>query len=361
MILVRTILAALATIVALAILTPLFLVVLPFWLVSALTRVIARASEPKFLTRDQLIQFDPDFGWRARPNLNTHHLMVDLFHIRTDEKGWRGKSSLEESGIVVFGDSFAAGYGVSDRYFFANLDGEYRIKPIGIGGYSMVQELLWMQHLRSSLQSKLVVWFIFYGNDLYDNLAPDLRGYRKPFVRETGDNGDWEIVSLHVTRERWPLVTQGRMKGENHLPKLAEICSDSFLAGRAYNACEFLIGEGKQICDDVDAQLFVVSIPDAMQLTRRGQDMLRNLGADPRSFDSDLPDKKIGSICQRLGVGFLAGTSFLDISCYKTNDCHWNEKGHRTVHETLVRLKQQKQSKPVSATQKVTAALPALN
>ena len=38
MILVRTILAALATIVALAILTPLFLVVLPFWLVSALTR-----------------------------------------------------------------------------------------------------------------------------------------------------------------------------------------------------------------------------------------------------------------------------------------------------------------------------------
>src|SRR4051812_22608169 len=114
------------------------LVVLPFWLISAMTRLIARAIEPKFLTREQLIQFDPTFGWRARPNLDTHHLMVDLFHIRTDHDGWRGNYSLGESEVVVFGDSFAAGYGVSDRHFFANLPGPQKIKPVGIGGLILV-------------------------------------------------------------------------------------------------------------------------------------------------------------------------------------------------------------------------------
>jgi hypothetical protein len=355
--LIRIILAAIATILGLAVLIPIFFLILPFWLVSFLTRTIARVLEPSFLDREQLIRFDPYFGWRSQPNLNTHHRMVDLFHIKTDADGWRGDASLAESEIVVFGDSFAAGYGVSDEHFFANLPGRYKIKPIGIGGYSMVQELLWMQRLSPALQSKLVVWFVFYGNDLYDNLVPDLRGYRKPFVRETGKNGDWEIVSSHVSQERWPLVTEGRMKGEQHLPRLAEICSDTFLAKRAYGACEFLIASGKQLCDEVGAELVVVSIPEPCQLTPDGQRMLKSLGGDPHSFDPERPDKKIDAICKRLSVGFIPGRSFLDISSYKTNDCHWNEKGHRQVFKTLLDLKTHPRAASLTPGQRVTGAL----
>src|SRR5690606_15625900 len=120
--------------------------------------------EPSYLTKDQLIAFDPVFGWRPRPNLNTHHLMVDLFPLSTDAQGWRGRATLAESQVVVFGDSFAAGYGVSDEHLFANLSATPRIKPIGIGGYSMVQELLWMRALAGELAGKLVVWFIYFGN-----------------------------------------------------------------------------------------------------------------------------------------------------------------------------------------------------
>src|SRR5262245_8238951 len=110
--------AILAFVAALAgvILAALFLILAsPFLLVATLTRALAAALEPAYLTRDQLIEFDSQFGWRPRPNLNTHHLMVDLFHIRTDRDGWRGDATLEESEIVVFGDSFAAGYGVGER------------------------------------------------------------------------------------------------------------------------------------------------------------------------------------------------------------------------------------------------------
>jgi hypothetical protein len=338
MALLRTLFAAALAVLGLVLLAPILVIIFPFWLVSALTRGISRLLEPRFLTREQLIQFDPVFGWRSRPNLDTHHLMVDLFHLRTDQDGWRGPGSLDQSDLVVFGDSFAAGYGIGEHHLFANLSGQLKIKPVGTGGYSMVQELLWMQRLAPRLRAKLIVWFVYHGNDLYDNLTPDLRGYRKPFLRECGDTQEWEIVSSHVRSDPWPIVTQTRMQGENHLPKLAEMCSDTFLANRAYSACEYLIRAGKQVCDEAGATLYLMTVPDACQLTRKGKQHLQSLGGDASSFDADLPDKKLESICHRLGVEFIRGSSFLDASCYKTNDCHWNEKGHRVLAKRLVQL-----------------------
>ena len=338
MALIRTLLAVVMAIIALVALIPLLVVIFPFWLISVLTRGIARIVEPDFLTREGLTEFDRVCGWRPRPNLDTHHLMVDLFHIRTDQDGWRGNHRLHESDIVIFGDSFAAGYGVADRHFFANLAGKYRIKSIGIGGYSMVQELLWMERLRQGLRQKLVFWFVYYGNDLYDNLMPDLRGYRKPFVREDRNSGDWEIVSSHVTPDRWPIVTQGRMLGQNHMPKLAELCCDTFLSSRAYRACEYLIAAGKQICDNAGADLVVLGIPDAIQLTSAGCQTLRALSGDLGSFDPAKPDKELARICENRGVQFRPGRSFLDVSCYKINDCHWNETGHRRIRHAIENL-----------------------
>jgi hypothetical protein len=335
---IRILLAVIAAIIGLILVVPVFLLSLPLWIVSMLTRGVSRLVEPQFLSRDQLIEFDPVFGWKPRPNLNTRHLMADLFQIKTDADGWRGNARLQESEIVVIGDSFAAGYGVGERQFFANLYRRPKIKPIGIGGYSMVQELLWMKDLASQLQGKLVVWFVYHGNDLYDNLSPDLRGYRKPFVRECGQNGEWEVVSTHISRAQWPVVTRVRLEGQHHLAKLAELCSDTFLAKRAYSACAYLIRSGKQICEGAGADLVIMTIPDACQLTPEGQAVLKGRGGDPKSFDPYLPDKQIEAICERLRVPFLAARTFLDAGCYKTNDCHWNAKGHRKVAEMLARL-----------------------
>lgn len=192
-----------------------------------------------------------------------------------------------------------------------------------------------MKQLKSSLHRKLVVWLVYYGNDLFDNLMPDLRGYRKPFVRETTVNGEWEIVSSHVAPEQWSIIHQGRMQGQHHIPKLGELCSETFLAKRAYGACEHLIELGKQICDEVEAQLVVVGIPDSIQLTTTGRQNLKALGGESPSFDADRPDKELARICQGKGLQFQAGKRFLDAGCYKINDCHWNEKGHRRVCEAV--------------------------
>jgi len=337
----RILLALIASVVALVLLVPVVILLAPFFIVALATRTIARRLEPAYLTRDELIQFDRVFGWKPRPHLRTHHLMGDLFRIATDADGWRGRATLSQSDVVVIGDSFAAGYGVGEEAIFANLSTRPVVKPVGIGGYSMVQELMWMRELAPALRNKLVVWFVFFGNDLYDNLSPELRGYRKPFVREQRATGGWEIVSQHISPDKWPIQVRGR-KGHIHLTTLAQLCSDTFLARRAYSACEWLIEEGRRVCAAAGADLMLLTIPDPHMLTEEGLDVLRSLEPGLRDFDQQRPDRMFATICGRLGVPIVAGTSFLDVSCYKLNDCHWNEAGHQRVAARLRELHEQR-------------------
>jgi hypothetical protein len=352
----RTLLAFAGSLVGLVLVLPVLVLALPFLVVSALTRVIARILEPSYLTVNQLIQFDPHVGWKPIPNLNTHHLLVDFFHLTTDADGWRGAARLDQSDLIVFGDSFAAGYGVNERDLYANLLPRPRIKPVAIGGYSMVQELLWMERLAGFLHNKLVVWFVFYGNDLYDNLSPDLRGYRKPFLRKNAAD-EWEIVSSHVRSERWPIVTRKRMFGHHHPPKLAELCSEGFLSQRAYSACEFLVRQARDLCARVGAELVLLTIPDPLQMSEAGTRRLRSLGGDPRTFDVLKPDREFEAIANALNVRMISGRSFLDSSCYKTNDCHWNVHGHRKVAEFLARLHEESRRSHTQAPRQSASAL----
>ena len=237
----RTVLVCLAACVGLVILIPILVLAAPFWIISAATRGLARLFEPAYMTKDQLIEFDPVFGWKPRPNLDTHHLMVDLFRIQTDGQGWRGRSTLADSDIVVFGDSFAAGYGVSEKHLFANLRQRPQVKPVGIGGYSMVQELLWMKSLAPALRGKLVVWFVYSARPIRQP-QPRAPRYRKPFVREVRGAGGWESspsTSGSVEDAR------ATMKGHVQWRHCRVVLKRSW--GSVPSSCEFLI-RGQAIC-----------------------------------------------------------------------------------------------------------------
>jgi len=334
----RFLLALIAGIVGILLSVPIILVGLPFAAVATLTRTIAHVLEPQFLTWGELIEFDPRIGWRSRANLDTNHLTDDVFHVTTDGQGWRGNRSIAESKIVVFGDSFAWGYGMDDEHFFANLNPILGIKAIGAVGYNMVQELLCLQQLSSQVRGKLVVWLIYYGNDLYDNLVPDMCSYKTPFVRQVDGTRDWEIITSHISQTRWPYKTDLRTYGWNYYQKLAELCSLTFLSQRAYAACDFLIRRAKNICTDKGAKLVVMTIPEITQLTEAGLKRLVSLSPSPESLDQNFPDQKIAAICTRLGVPFVGLKDHLEMSHYKTGDCHWNQQGHRRVAEVLAGL-----------------------
>lgn len=332
----RTLLAVCAAPVAYLLTLPVIIIGLPFWTVAFFTRIIARLLEPRYVDWEQLIEFDPAIGWKPKANFNGHYFEATepaVFHITTDSEGWVGSSSLADSDIVVFGDSFAFPYGIDFKASYLSLNSHLHIKAIGAPGYNLVQELLLMRQVSSQLKGKLVVWFIFLGNDLYENLQPNMDHYRMPFVRRINETGSWEIVTHHVKRTRWPFVGKRDYRRE-----LAAICSPTFIAERAYSACEFLIKEGKDICTQAGAQLAVLTIPTKQMLTSRSLEILSSYSAHPQLFDPELPDKKIGDVCRNLGVTFAAGMQFLTAHDYKRRDPHWSAPGHRRIAQMLTVL-----------------------
>jgi len=330
---VRVLLAATAAFIGMLFMIPVAVIGLLFWLIAYLTRLGPRLFEAKNLPSEQLIEFAPTIGWKPKANLDAYYLTMvrdGAFHTVTDSQGWPGRSNISDSSVVVFGDSYAFGYGVDTRATFWRCETGISIKAIGAPGYNMVQEVLLMKQLSAQLTGKLVIWFIYFGNDLYDNLLPNNRHYRTPFVRKSSQSPEWEITTRHVSPLSWP-----NRSDPQYYDKLATMCCKTFLSERAYSACEFLLSEAKTICKKADAKLVLMTIPDAIQLTSGGRQRLADSAPDIHSFDPILPDKKIREMALKLGISVIALENYLTARDYKERDPHWNKKGHQRVAEII--------------------------
>jgi len=322
---------ALLTLISLLLMVPAVLLIFPFWVVSRLTAWVSKRIEPPIVDWTEIVEFHPRLGWKPKPKVRAWGLADDVYQLSTDEEGWRGKHSLDESDVVVVGDSFAFGDGVNDQDLYSDLNKSLKIKPLGACGYAMTQELLLIKEYAHRLSGKLVVWFVYLGNDLYETVTPDMQGYRIPYVRKISD-GSWTIESRHLSPRPWSCSPKRR----RYLQLMAELCHPGPLADRVYSAAEYVIREGCNICREAGAELVVMTIPDQTQLSRAGIRMLASK-SNP-DFDVRFPDRRLADICTRLGVKFVAGMDHLQIADYKRGNVHWNEHGHHTVNRLLNRL-----------------------
>jgi len=356
----RLLLGCVGAAIGLVLLLPLLIIGLPFWIVAGLTRAIARQLEPGYTPYGELIMFDHYYGWRPRPNLATHHLADDVFRLTTDESGWRGRATLTESDVIVLGDSFAWGFGVNDEDFFADLVAPLRIKAIGTIGYNMVQELLWLRGLAPQIGGKLVVWLVYLGNDLHENLLPDMCGYRMPFLRRRTADADWQITFDHLSPAKWPYRSQLQNERRDYYGALARICVPGWEADRTYDSCRFLIRTGRDVCDAAGARLVIMTVPETTQLDEKGLELLRSrVGGAAPSFDPRYPDHRLRLVCGELAVDFVAGADYLQRGHYKQRDCHWNPEGHRRIADLIVTLYQQHLMRAPSVEEQVAAFAPA--
>jgi hypothetical protein len=330
MFLLRIAIALVASAVGLLLVLPVAVVAAPIWLVSLITRWTSRMLEGPITAWEELIEFEPVIGWKPKPNRKVSVQAGTVFQLSTGPDGWRSRVTLADSDTLVFGDSFAFGYGVSDADFFANHCGGLKIKSVGAQGYNMVQELLWMKRYADFLRNKLVVWFVYYGNDLYENLQPNMGRYRLPFVRSINDGNGWEIVTGHVSSHPWNCTS-----GFSYHTKLAEICTPGPHADRVFSATEFLLLEGRQVCEQVGGRLVVMGIPELSQLTAEGRLYLSTL--QPKSnVNPDYPDKRLRDICRGAGIRFVALSEYLEGRHYDSRDLHWTPEGHRRVGNVIV-------------------------
>jgi hypothetical protein len=336
--LVRNILAIFATLGALVAALTVLVLGLPFWLVGALTHSLAPRLSPRAIRWTELFEFDATLGWRAKPNLDCHCLeeRSDVFHIATDFHGWPGKSSLADSQLVVLGDSHAFGYGVDhEAAFFSLLNGDVHTKPIAVPGYNLVHQVLLMERLAPQLRGKLVVLFIYIGNDLHENLLPEMSGYRTPCVRRT-ESGTWEIVTHHLSPAKWD-VSRGSQP-RDHFAILDALYNDTHLAERAYSACEFLLKKAHTISRKALFPLVIMSVPVPWALADpNGEALTHKRRHYPALVDHpDIPDRKIGLICQDLDLPFVSLQAVLTRSDYWERDDHWTKGGHRKVAVALL-------------------------
>jgi hypothetical protein len=324
----RVLIATLVGVLSFILLLPAYAVTVVLVGVACAVRSISRFLEPPYVPWTELIVFDQRLGWRPKPRLDVHYLAEhdDVFRMVTDGEGWPGRHSLDESEVVVIGDSFAAGYGVDTNKSFAGLNASPKIKAVGAPGYSMVHGVLLMEQFGRRLHGKLVVWFVYLENDLQDNLAPEMRQYRAPFVRPNGTPGQWMIVDQHIAPDRWQCSNSDVRR---LFPRL---CVPGPLADRAYSACQYLIERAARACDAAGGTLVVVTIPHPMQLTETGKTRLATLSGAPERCDAELPDRRIAESCSRAGIPMVAAKKYLTRSDYKSREgIHWNERGHRRV------------------------------
>jgi hypothetical protein len=331
----RTTLALLGGVLALAVTLVVGVVTLPFWLVSSLTAGLAALLEPASLSQGDIIEYDPDLGWKVKANQRcfVRDLAEDPHRVTTDAHGWRGRDGAAEADVVAFGDSFAFGDGIDDAGFFAHHGGAVTIKAVGAPGYNMVQGLLLMRRLAPELTGKTVVWLVYLGNDLADNLRPEMDGYRTPFLRRAEDTGSWHIHTGHLGPQPWTFPTRLRAH-----ELFMEIATGAHLGRRAFAAAEHLIGEARDVLEGVGARLVVVSVPDLSPLSKRWMEDAVAARPDLADWDSALPDRELAAICRRLAVRFLPLASRLSESDYRDFDVHWNEEGSRKVGAILARV-----------------------
>lgn len=106
------------------------------------------------------------------------------------------------------------------------------------------------------------MWFVFLGNDPWDNRYPYMQNHTTPFLRRVNIDGDWQIETSHVSAQTRPYKSQ-EWHGQHIREMLADICSARYVAERAYSARERLIREAESICDHHGARLCVFKIPDS--------------------------------------------------------------------------------------------------
>ena len=155
----------------------------------ALSRYIVPqvSGDSQFQTRAP----DEKLGWKNNPGINITIIGENNYpiKIRHSEMGLRGtdldfNTSLKK--VLLIGDSFIYGAGLNDNetfdYFLRqNLGNEYMIINAGVGGFSTVQEDLYLKELINITKPDMVVWAI-YINDFRENYFPKTNNVSRPIL-----------------------------------------------------------------------------------------------------------------------------------------------------------------------------------
>lgn len=285
----------------------------------------------------------------------------------TDDRGYRNLQSRTAADIVLLGDSFVEGWYVSDTDTTAARLEQRMARPVanlGVSGYGTLQELDVLRRDALPLGPKLVAWFFFEGNDLYD----DQEHENTLLYLEDHDVGDlgFELgVGIDWPRFRRASLTRNAYRRLRYLlhPLWPTPLGAHTWFEDAAGARHLMAYQGYAALEYTDYERD--RLETTFQAFRDGATAARALGAATVIFFVPMKYRIYGDLCERhpndacrtrtpweLPKQFLAicaerGLTCVDLTApmdeaaaagellYAPEDSHWNEAGHALVAEQV--------------------------
>ncbi|KKU68843.1 MAG: hypothetical protein UX89_C0001G0034 [Parcubacteria group bacterium GW2011_GWA2_47_16] len=323
---IRFTLFLIASLTGILFLIPWVIILIPFWFISIILKIVD-GLKPKIAGWEDIIKFDHLLGWRAKPNTRSYMETDGVYRITTGPDGWRGNYNLSESNVVVMGDSFVFGQGTDDGDYFAGLTKVAKVKPIGAPGYGATHYLLLLRTLTTELKDKLVIWFVFTGNDYREAIRPTSYGYHFPFVFYDNETNTYKIRTDNINPQKLPFNFEKGYK--TSMPELADLYYKNYLSDYAFGAFEYLVKEAKNHCEKYGAKFAIATIPLWWVLDEKTVNKIKRHCSDVEQFSSRYPDERTAEICNRHYILFRAGSDCFVRKDFLPNDFHWSRAGNQ--------------------------------
>ena len=314
----------------------------------------------------------PNTRWEGRPRTD----MASYFNLpfrsehpivfTTNDQGFRNPTPLTQADIVLIGDSYVEGWGVSDDETASarlrQLTGR-RVGNLGTAGYGSEQELRVLERYGLPLKPRLVAWFFFEGNDLdddqnFDNAMladPTESGARRP---EPWSHRWRATVDRSLT---WNLFEQLRLLTDRLAPNRINTYGwfrDQFGATQQVYFYDFY---ATRTIDDFERQ----RLPTTEAALTRAAEVCRRNGVAFTlyyvpikfrvygalcTFPAQSPcrtwqpwdlEQEVRAMCARAGIGYVSLTDAMRRAAesgallYATTDSHWNADGQAFVAEQV--------------------------
>ena len=370
-------------------LTPALLVVLGLGLGLALCEVTLRLFIPQVTRQPSVWGYDAQLGWSHIPGASGRMMSPEFdVDVSINADGLRDREYDPVKGpdvrrVLVFGDSFAEGWGVPiDRSVSEKLEmelawqvgaGAYEVLNFGVAGFGTDQELLlFRQHgVRYSADDVVV---LFYANDLWNNQSRQgigtERGH-KPYFRISGA-GKLVLRGVPVKKNRywdwqegvwnppgsqrlgrylythWHIIAlMAKALSPSPLPTAQQARyyeglygRDETAAGAGWRLVEAILAEFQQAAVAAGARMHLVYIPAIVQVEEDDWRLKQQLhGLAGEDFDLTRPNRLLRAIAARNKIPFLDLTQrFVAEGRSRTlyyRDSHWNEAGHALAAKVI--------------------------
>ncbi len=286
----------------------------------------------------------------------------------TDARGFRNRLTRERADVVLIGDSYVEGWYVSDHETSAAVLEQRLDRPVsnlGVSGFGTLQQLVVLRRYALPQRPKLVVWFFFEGNDLYDdqefeNMLVYLEDHDIGGLGAEPSSGvDWPLLR-HASfvantygllrRTAHPLIhkalpAHGWYRDQDGVPRRLFYYNYAALPFTDYEQERFkttkaAFREGRELARAHGVAVVLVFVPMKFRVYGEWCSFAPNSPCQhwrpwdlPTRFASFCAEESFECVDLSVAMGGAAATGRL---FYAPEDSHWNPAGHAFVADQVL-------------------------